>query len=477
MVFSMMPKPFANQPGSGMHFHVSLWAAADAHALFVPTEPGRRDAVAAGRGIHRRRAGAHAPALCALAAPTVNSYKRLVGRRVAVGHQLGAGLRGARPEQPHRAGAHAARPLRVAPARRQRQPLPGHRRADRRRARRHRPPARPRPGLHRRPVRAAAGRRSARAASRCCRSRLGEAVDALEADEVVRAALGDTLAGEFVRLKRAEWTEYARHVSAWELERYARARSECARAARPCVEPAAPWLAYVCLAASMALVGSYVGLSKLLVAVFPVFLLAWLRFGIAAVAMLRWVRRARRARRRCRRTTAGCCSGRASSATSCSRSACCSACALTSALAAGVIMAAIPAAVALLSRAVPAASASRRACGGHRLRHGRHRAAVAGTRRRGAARRPARSAWLGNLLLLGAVLCEASYVVIGKRLTGNVSAAAHQRARSTCGAWRWSRPRRCGRRCASTSAPSRRPSGRCWCSTRWPPAWSRCGCG
>jgi hypothetical protein len=36
----------------------------------------------------------------------------------------------------------------------------------------------------------------------------------------------------------------------------------------------------------MALVGSYVGLSKLLVAVFPVLLLAWLRFGIAALAML-----------------------------------------------------------------------------------------------------------------------------------------------------------------------------------------------
>ena len=41
----------------------------------------------------------------------------------------------------------------------------------------------------------------------------------------------------------------------------------------------------------MALVGSYVGLSKLLVAVLPVFLLAWLRFGIAAVAMLHWVKR------------------------------------------------------------------------------------------------------------------------------------------------------------------------------------------
>ena len=41
----------------------------------------------------------------------------------------------------------------------------------------------------------------------------------------------------------------------------------------------------------MALVGSYVGASRLLVAVLPVFLLAWLRFGIAAVAMLHWVRR------------------------------------------------------------------------------------------------------------------------------------------------------------------------------------------
>ena len=41
----------------------------------------------------------------------------------------------------------------------------------------------------------------------------------------------------------------------------------------------------------MALVGSYVGLSKILVLTFPIFLLAWLRFGMAAVAMLGWVRR------------------------------------------------------------------------------------------------------------------------------------------------------------------------------------------
>ena len=41
----------------------------------------------------------------------------------------------------------------------------------------------------------------------------------------------------------------------------------------------------------MSLVGSYVALSKPLVAVFPVFLLAWLRFGIGGLAMWRWLRK------------------------------------------------------------------------------------------------------------------------------------------------------------------------------------------
>ena len=50
-------------------------------------------------------------------------------------------------------------------------------------------------------------------------------------------------------------------------------------------------IAYLCLALSMVLVGSYVALSKPLVAVFPVLLLAWLRFGIGGIAMLGWVRR------------------------------------------------------------------------------------------------------------------------------------------------------------------------------------------
>ena len=50
-------------------------------------------------------------------------------------------------------------------------------------------------------------------------------------------------------------------------------------------------LAYLSLAAAMAVVGAYVGFSKALVIVFPIFLLAGMRFAIAALAMAPWLRR------------------------------------------------------------------------------------------------------------------------------------------------------------------------------------------
>ena len=187
-----------------------------------------------------------------------------------------------------------------------------------------------------------------------------------------------------------------------------------------------PWLAYASLAASMALVGSYVGLSKLLVAAFPVFLLAWLRFGIAAVAMWRWVPRVE---------------GEAPLSPHDRRllfwesflgNFLFSVCMLfgvmlTSAVAAGVVMAAIPAAVALMSRIFLGERLSGRviagigcAVGGIALLALIRPAADHGGS--GAAAAPsALPGWLGPLLLVGAVLCEASYVVIGKRLTGSVS--------------------------------------------------------
>ena len=172
------------------------------------------------------------------------------------------------------------------------------------------------------------------------------------------------------------------------------------------------------LAASMALVGSYVGLSKWLVAVFPVFLLAWLRFGIAAVAMWHWVRRA----------------PGESVLSSHDRvllfwesflgNFLFSICMLfgvaySTALAAGIIMAALPAVVALLSHVFLGERITRAATLGVTCAVGG--IALVSWSRHGPSAQPGAGTLLGNLLLVGAVFCEASYVVIGKKLTNNVS--------------------------------------------------------
>jgi len=181
--------------------------------------------------------------------------------------------------------------------------------------------------------------------------------------------------------------------------------------------PHTPWLSYLCLAASMSLVGSYVGLSKLLVVVFPVFLLAWLRFGIAAVAMVGWVRRMPTESplsphdRRLLFLESLLGNFLFSIFMLYGMS-------LTSALAAGVIMAAIPAVVALLSWLFLRERITRRVAAGIGC-------AVGGIAMVSLARHDgdgSAGTLLGNLMLLGAVVCEASYVVIGKRLTGRVSA-------------------------------------------------------
>ncbi|MFC6940037.1 type I glutamate--ammonia ligase [Salinirubellus sp. GCM10025818] len=49
---------------------------------------------------------------------------------------------------------------------------------------------------------------------------LGEAVDALEEDEVIKGALGDHVSEKFVEAKNAEFSEYIVEVSEWEIDRY-----------------------------------------------------------------------------------------------------------------------------------------------------------------------------------------------------------------------------------------------------------------
>lgn len=174
-----------------------------------------------------------------------------------------------------------------------------------------------------------------------------------------------------------------------------------------------PWRAYALLAASTSLVGSYVGLSKLLVAAFPVFLLAGLRFGIAAVLMLPWLKKP------------------ADEAPLDARSKgllflesflgnfLFSICMLfglrqSSAVVAGVIMAGIPAAVALLSWAFLRERPSGRVLAGIGCAVGG--IALVATAKQGGAD----TTLVGALLLLAAVFCEGCYVVIGKTLTAGL---------------------------------------------------------
>ena len=219
-VFSMMPKPFANQPGSGMHFHVSLWKGQGDNATCVFDDPGRDLSTTAMHFI----AGVlhHSAALCALAAPTVNSYKRLVvgeslsgttwapayvahgpNNRTALVRTLGGRFEWRLPDASANPYLATAGLIAAGLDGINRQLDPGPACTD---------------DLFKLPLAEIRAR-----GIMVLPQSLGEAVDALAADEVICSALGDTLSGEFIRLKRDEWTEYARHVSGWEMARYATA--------------------------------------------------------------------------------------------------------------------------------------------------------------------------------------------------------------------------------------------------------------
>jgi len=214
-VFSMMPKPFANQPGSGLHFHVSLW---DGDRCVFANDEGRAGLSPLG-GQFIAGVLAHGAALTALAAPTVNSYKRLVvgeslsgtswapayvahgpNNRTAVVRTLDGRFEWRLPDAS--ANPYLALAGLIAAG------LDGIDRA-----------LDPGPACTDDLFALDLAQIRARGIPLLPQS-LQEALDALRADEVVRGALGESLAVEFDRLKRAEWTDYARHVSTWELDRY-----------------------------------------------------------------------------------------------------------------------------------------------------------------------------------------------------------------------------------------------------------------
>jgi glutamine synthetase len=210
MICSFMPKPFSNRPGNGMHMHMSIGDGKK--SLF------HDDSDKTGHGM----AGilAHAPALTALAAPTVNSYKRLVVGRSLTGAtwapayiSYGNNNRSTMVRIPYgrlelRLPDGASNPYLTTAAviaagldgvKRELSAGPGT--ADN--LYDYSPAQLKQHGIGILP------------------QNLNEAIRAFEEDTVIREALGNSLSEEFIMLKDMEWVEYMRHVSDWEIKRYA----------------------------------------------------------------------------------------------------------------------------------------------------------------------------------------------------------------------------------------------------------------
>ncbi len=172
-----------------------------------------------------------------------------------------------------------------------------------------------------------------------------------------------------------------------------------------------PWRAYGLLTLGMAVVGTYVGFSRLLVAVVPIYLLGLIRFSIGGLFMLPWTF-----------PPGGLAVLRRHGGTLFLQSlfgnflftiCMLGGIAHTSATAAGLIMSSLPAVVALFSLAILGEAIGYRTVIAIALAI----AGIAVLNLAGNAGGERTESWFGNVLIVAAVCCEALYVVLGKRLT------------------------------------------------------------
>jgi glutamine synthetase len=213
LVASFMPKPFEELAGSGLHVHLSLW---DREGRESRSEGEGPAGLSADLASFMAGVLAHGPAICGVSAPTVNSYKRLQPGSWAPAHiAYASGNRAALVRVPgssrrrieFRAGDHTGNPYLVLAA------LIGagidglDRGLD--------------PGA---PVEGDIGHvdvdELARQGVRLLPRTAGEALDAVESDEVVMRALGPVCGPEMLRIRRFELARYDRHVSDWERSVY-----------------------------------------------------------------------------------------------------------------------------------------------------------------------------------------------------------------------------------------------------------------
>lgn len=220
LLASFAPKPFPDQAGNGSHIHFSLWRVSDGKNHFH--DPKGRYGLSEAGYAFIGGVLAHLPGLVALTAPSVNSYRRLQPRfwssaytawgpdnreaairipskrwglemestnlelkpcdpsnnpYLALGGLLAAGLDGVERKLDPGEPALVDPDTLAEPERRRR-------------------------GIHRLPT------------------SLGEALDALERDEVLRAALGETLAKEYLTVKRSEVRGFEGKDVAFEIEQH-----------------------------------------------------------------------------------------------------------------------------------------------------------------------------------------------------------------------------------------------------------------
>ncbi|MBC7266138.1 MAG: glutamine synthetase [Coriobacteriia bacterium] len=214
---TFMPKPIEGQNGSGMHTHQSLFTK-DGNAFYDPNDPQHLSKVA-----RHYIAGLlkYAPEFCAVTNPLVNSYKRLVpGYEAPVYISWAQRNRSAMVRVPmYKPGKEAATRIEL------RSPDPS---------------CNPYLAFA---VMLGAGLKGieeelelmpeatndifemteeelAEAGIGTLPKNLGEAIERFEQSELMREVLGEHIHSFYVENKKAEWADYIKNVSKWELDRY-----------------------------------------------------------------------------------------------------------------------------------------------------------------------------------------------------------------------------------------------------------------
>jgi len=219
LVVSFMPKPLESASGSGLHISQLLRGSAASGDVFFSPDDRYQLSELGGQFVAGQLA--HARGMCAVLAPLVNSYKRLTGGAEAPARvcwartHRGALLRVPASSSPNstrlelRAPDPSCNPY-LALAVMLKAGLDGVANGM----------ALPEPVEETWHLAAQEGGEEEEDQAGALPRTLGEALEELDWDPVVREALGQPIHERFLAAKEQEWAAFQHHISAWELQRY-----------------------------------------------------------------------------------------------------------------------------------------------------------------------------------------------------------------------------------------------------------------